>query len=223
MGPISSQLKQLGIGCSLGKLTGHWEEKDRLSSFKQATPETWLKDMENFYLETAKNHPGKDLIFVGYSLGALLGVLLTQMRMARFEKMILFAPALYLRPWAYFPKLLTPLGLTLPSAMPASIRANPGTPVSAYNTLFNLVKRFDPTDSLDSALIIMDPRDELVDFSRIQSWVQHQQNVTLLPIQNSTRIKHLITDEGFVGTEAWAAMWSAAKSAIELPATRSSV
>ena len=146
MRPIANRLERLGIGCTLCRLTGHWEQNNRLKLLKQATPETWLKDVEQQYLKMAEKYPNNDFILVGFSMGALLGILLAQSGKASFQKSLLFAPALYLRWWSYLPALLTPFALNLPSATPRSMRANSGTPVSAYNALFALVKQLDPPE-----------------------------------------------------------------------------
>ena len=159
MEPIAKELAVRGISTSVGKLTGHWEADARLMSLRKATAELWLSDAQTFFEEAQRAHPDKNLIFVGFSLGALLGLRLAQVKRVDFHRLILLAPPIALHPWSYFPKYVPLLNFILPSAMPRTSRANRGTPVAAYRSLFKLIAQTQSRQPLPRTLMILNPRD----------------------------------------------------------------
>ncbi len=223
MTPLAKLLGGMGIDSTLAQLTGHFESEARAQAFGTVTAELWLSDAANAYRQAVERHPGKEIILAGNSLGALLGLRLSQTSRVRFEKMILFAPAIHLRPWSYFPRLLGTLNIRLPSGMPKAIRANSGTPISAYEALFQLVRRFEPDFVHPPALVVMDPRDELVSYAKVRAWTQRNPANRLLTIKSPARFKHLLTDQTFVGEANWRLIGNAIKELIEPQAIRANV
>jgi len=199
MRAFDQELHRLGLKTAIGHLTGHYESHDRLNILRRATADQWLHDAEEFYRANADD----ELIWVGFSLGALVGLVLAQNPKFKFSKMILLAPAIYLRPWSHLPKFLKAKSLVLPSAMPANTRANRGTPVGAYQAMFDLIGRFDIHQLRTPSLTIISPLDELVDARKVQKNLPK-----VLTLKPGLKIQHLVTDEKFVGSENWQKMWA---------------
>ena len=152
---------------------------------------------------------------VGFSLGGLLGAdLLASFPDVCFDKMVLFAPAFKLHGINYLVKLLSPFPrLVVPSFSSAPYRMNRGTPMAAYNTLFEAIKHFNkhlgPKLNIPT-IIFMDKQDELVSFrglkrlvdkEKLDQWKFHL--VQKEKAEVKVKMKHIILDEQSVGENMW--------------------
>lgn len=152
------------------------------------------------------------LFFLGYSEGALWAL---NSDPGLFKKMILFAPPIFLRlRTRIFQKGVSylPEGFPIPSFNLKEYREQSYLQARAYHQLFELhtnayarLQSF----SKNSVLVVVDPRDEMLDFHRLEKFAQ--ENLPAWKIWTlstpSTRLfrhyHHLIIDESRVGTEQW--------------------
>lgn len=234
MQSIIAELNAAGIDVLNLSLRGHGnnylpshglsDDEARLVSFQTVTYRLWMNEMYTAYLKVRERAIRKNVpvYFIGYSLGALMGCdLLLSEPDAAFDRMILFAPALRITADSYLLKALAPFpNVVIDSLSPAYYRSNKGTPVAAYNALFDAVGHFDRTANakLDKpTLIFIDEKDEFVPFSKLTDMIR-QQNLEHWQIHLVRKDKnisedisyHLIIDRGCVGKE----MWSQIKEAI---------
>ncbi|MBF0207992.1 MAG: hypothetical protein HQK53_14025 [Oligoflexia bacterium] len=152
--------------------------------------DVWRQEVFSAYFE-GREYADKHklpLIFVGYSLGGLLGIdlmevaLRRQPQFRRFDKMVLLAPALRLRWHASLIKLLYFVGgeVMLPSLAPVYYRAKDATSINAYKAIWNLLDGIErPLSDFDNSgvscqvpvLVVMDSQDELVDYGAIKNFI----------------------------------------------------
>jgi hypothetical protein len=116
-------------------------------------------------------------------------------------------------------RLLNPFpNFVLPSFSPRRYLANQGTPVAAYQAVFDTLAHFEKSPSRKinvPALVFIDPQDELISFEGLEALIrtQHLDDWELSMVIKSaddpeTRIHHLIIDEASVGKGAWRRMMS---------------
>lgn len=190
----------------------------RLEAAPSATAERWRQEVLCGYslARQAADAAGGRLVFVGMSLGGLLGVDLLENGPdhVAVDSMILFAPALRVRPETRVVKLLSfAPTLGIPSMAPVAYRANDVTPVAAYLAVFELIDRLDrirrrrvnvPT------IALLDDGDEIVDkdalrtfrnvngLGRWRLWSVHKSAGAMRGAPH-----HLIIDDRSVGHATW--------------------
>lgn len=158
--------------------------------------------------------------FVGFSLGALLGLewlsAQTELSEPSINKMVLIAPAIA-TPWysRTAVSIISWLGrtFTMPSRSPKHYRANSGTSVAAYQALFAIKKsllsqKFKNTNL--PALILIDQYDELIPLDEIKDIIaQHRLSRWQLEVvdnrfaHDNYGFRHLMVDEEAVGKPLW--------------------
>jgi len=230
MKSIITRLTDCGIDALNLSLHGHGDNyshldsidtaKVRLESFKKVSYQLWIDEIYKAY-NVAKNrsdHRAVPLFFVGYSLGGLIGLDLFASRPeVKFDRMILFAPALKMHLRNYLLRLLSPFPrLTIPSFTLMSYQSNDGTPMAAYNALFESYKHFHQNMSLKinvPTVIFIDIKDEIVSFKRLKKMVEKQELdqwafhiVQKEKTAEPGKIHHLIIDELSTGKDVWIEM-----------------
>lgn len=192
----------------------------RLESFKRVSYEVWRNETHIGYRQTylrSMELGNVPIFFVGFSLGGLMGCdLFATLPDARFDRLVLFAPALKIRKYSYTLRLLSPFPYFIfPSAAPEDYRCNRGTSIAAYSALYtaiaNLAKHM--TNKLNvPTLVFVDQQDELVSYKGIKRMVE-QENLTqwsLCSIQKESsagkQYHHLIIDDSAVGYTVWKKM-----------------
>ncbi|MGD2187734.1 MAG: alpha/beta hydrolase [Desulfobacterales bacterium] len=227
MESIIAAMTAAGIDCLNLSLRGHGENysqldnidsaEARMASFKSVSYRLWRAEIYQAYQQAKiKSNRYRTCVFlVGFSTGGLLGVdLLTSNPYIKFDKMVLFAPALKMRNRNYLLKTISPFpGLVVPSFGPDDYLANKGTPVAAYNALFEASKHFEK--NLDHkinipAVIFIDKQDELISFSGLKAMIEKQKldQWKLHPVKKDERtaeieMHHIIIDEASVGKKMW--------------------
>lgn len=191
--------------------------KARIESFKTVSYKLWIDETYRAYKHIWKRGDKKNvsLFFVGFSLGGLLGAdLFASFQDVRFDKMVLFAPAFKLHGINYIAKLLSPFPqLVVPSFSSAPYRMNRGTPMAAYNTLFETIKHFKkhlgPKLNIPT-IIFIDKQDELVSYrglkrlvekEKLDQWKFHL--VQKEKPEVKVKMNHIILDEESVGKNMW--------------------
>jgi alpha-beta hydrolase superfamily lysophospholipase len=227
MESIIAEMTAAGIDCLNLSLRGHGENyshlnntdsaEARMASFKSVSYRLWRTETYQAYQQvTNRSNRYKTCLFlVGFSMGGLLGVdLFTSNPYVKFDKIVLFAPALKMHNRNYLLRTMSPFpGLMVPSFGPSSYRANEGTPMAAYNALFEAAKHFeknlDPKINVP-AVIFIDKQDELISFSGLKNMIQKQNldrwNLHLVKKdETATEIEmhHIIIDEASVGKHMW--------------------
>jgi alpha-beta hydrolase superfamily lysophospholipase len=215
MNDIVSELNKKNILVLRVSLTGH---RGDLKEFKRVERSDWLIDLLHAYriaLEKAESL-GIPLYFVGYSLGCpvVLDLMISHKEVS-FDKTVFFAPAIALRNYTHLIKLFNIFGKTavIPGRTPHQYRANFGTPVSAYNALFQHINKINSTGygrlNIET-LIFLDPKDELVSHKALQRLIFSERLDKWHFISISTDLKnpgnkyhHLMIDPDTAGEEAW--------------------
>jgi esterase/lipase len=213
-------LSLLGHGKNYSHRDGIDTARARLESFKKASYQLWIDEIYKAY-KAAKNrsdHRNVPLFFVGYSLGGLIGLDLFASRPEiKFDRMVLFAPALKMHLRNYLLRVLSPFPrLTIPSFTLMSYQSNAGTPMAAYNALFESYKHFHQNMNLKinvPTVIFIDKKDEIVSFKRLKKMVEKQELdqwafhiVQKGKSGDAGRIHHLIIDELSTGKDVWKEM-----------------
>jgi len=221
--PIIESLNAKGIYVLNLCLAGHSDvvknESDKrllLKAFKNATRKVW-QDQISIAIEVLKDlSQSRPRVLVGYSGGAVLSLELIQRLDIRFDKFLLFAPAISFRNTHRLLRYLPFNTLLIPSLLDEAYRSNPGTPVSAYKAIFATSQschKHEISTCLNiPALIVMDPKDEMLSFQSIKRFIDEKrlENWRLLAVDGGAgqgNYHHLITNKEFVGENNWQIIW----------------
>jgi len=235
MQPIISKLTEAGIDVLGLSLRGHGEnfhhgngadeDAARLEAFKNVSFQLWLNEAHLAYLQLKERgrEKGVPLFLTAYSLGGLIGLdLFADNAGVAFDKLVLLAPAIRLHASVYLERVLSPFPrLVIPSMAPKAYLANKkGTPIAAYNALFDALDRFDKTAGPKlnvPALIFIDQRDEFIPLKKLKNLVEekrwHQWKFYIVEKDRSVRNKtfyHHIIDASSTGKNVWQNMMEAA-------------
>jgi pimeloyl-ACP methyl ester carboxylesterase len=200
-------------------------ESARLESFKNASYPLWTNEAYLAYLQVRQRGQQKQVpvFLTAFSIGGLIGLdLLASHPDVYFNKIVLLAPAIYLRITIYLERALAPFPrLVIPSLADDAYLANKkGTPVAAYNVLFEALDHFEdnagPKLNVPS-LIFIDEEDEfiplwglkkLVEEHNLDQWkfyiVQKEDEM------GAGTFHHHIIDASSTGEKVWQEMMSAA-------------
>ena len=206
------------------------------AEMRRVTREQWLEDLYAVYQQARAEADTfhLPLIYMGYSLGGLMGLDLWQTRSLsenpiRYDKLVLLAPAMATHAWINFVLLIRGIldpKLIIPSLNKRAYAAVPeGTSIAAYSALFEaqhevLVR--DIPDPLIPAKIFIDPQDELVSKDGLQQFIEDKKlvNWTIEEIHKeklaSISIRHLILDSATLGPDVYAKMIEKINSFIDL-------
>jgi len=237
MKSIITQLTASGIDALNVSLRGHGEnfthrdgvdsDKARLEAFKAATYQVWTNEAYLAYLQVRERAAQKKVpvFLIGFSLGGLIGLdLFSSYQDIYFDRMILFAPAIKLYAIHYLVRLLSPFpGFIIPSLAPNSYLANKkGTPVAAYDALFDGLKNFDKNANSKinvPTLIFIDEQDEFIPTPGLKKFIREKRldQWRIYAVQKGKNVKfgtfhHHIIDDESAGKTVWQAMMNAATS-----------
>ena len=231
MQTIISVLAGSGIDVLRLSLRGHGEnythrtdideEQARLEAFKAVTFPLWLNEAYLAYTQVREKAAQKKvpLFFVGFSLGGLIGLdLFASQPEVHYDRMILFAPAIKLHSLHYLGRILSPMSrLVIPSMAPDSYLSNKkGTPVAAYNALFEGLKHFEKHVSRRlnvPTLIFIDENDEFIPAQAFKKLKKEKKLdrwrlyiVEKEAAANRDAFHHHIIDESSTGKTVWQKM-----------------
>ncbi len=192
----------------------------RLEAFKTVYYRLWLDETYQAYHIIRERSAQKKVpvFFIGFSLGGLMGVdLLASYPDVCFDRMVLLAPALSMHAVNYTAKLLSLFPrLVIPSFTLAGYRANSGTPMAAYNSVFEAVNHFNENVSPKinvPTLVFIDEQDELISYRGLKRLVKNEQldQWKFYQVQKGKtgvkeKMRHLIIDEPSVGKDVWQKM-----------------
>ncbi|MGB5747758.1 MAG: alpha/beta fold hydrolase [Desulfobacterales bacterium] len=190
MGPIINNLTRSGIdvlGLSLrghGANYAHRDDMDataaRMTTFKYVSYSLWANEAYLAYMQVELRAQQRQVpvFLVAFSLGGLIGLdLLVSNPDVHFDKAVLLAPAVSLRATIYLERALSWLPrLVIPSLANEAYLANKkGTPVAAYNALFEALYHFEenagPKLNLPT-LVFIDEQDEFIPLWGLKNLVE---------------------------------------------------
>lgn len=224
MSAIEDTLRNDGIDVLRVRLAGH---NNNINIFKMVTAEMWERDILRSYCiadERADRYQ-LPLYYVGYSLGGVMGVAApSKFSHVRFDKMVLFAPALSIRRTPFILRILNTLNpLTI---IPNLFNRNNGAasaigvPVTAYLATFKIadfVSKQTRRNAINvPTLVFYDLRDELISPSGIRGFVSGYRldkwklyEVHKRPFSWQSMFHHMMIDPGAVGRARWQQMTAA--------------
>jgi esterase/lipase len=192
-----------------------------IEDMQNVTRSDWLHDAYSQYCQakTIAENGRLPLYLLGFSLGALVYEVLMNVETAtpvQFEKMILFAPAVAVKPAARAVLWLQPFTndrSIIRSVSPEEYRAQTGASIVAYKTVFDM------EESLCSAsfrncnahtIIFIDKKDEMVSLGILRKRI-NQYNLTNWRIYEVTnngavirpQYHHLLIDKRCVSASTW--------------------
>lgn len=189
----------------------------RLETFKGVSYPLWFQETCGGY-EQARQSARQNqvpLFLIGFSYGGLMGLdLLASREEVRFQRAVLFAPALSLHGWDYAIRLFSPFPrMVIPALAPVDYLANPGTPMAGYNALFETLDHFEshigPRLNIPT-LVVMDPGDELVSLDGLKRLAEehHLDRWRFYPVRNHRSVlkgmlRHIVIDETSLGEVVW--------------------
>ena len=205
-----------GHGGNYDKTANVDDSKARMETFKTVSYKLWIKETYRAYGLAGNRSREKQvpLFLIGFSLGGLMGAtLFASYPDVYFNRMVLLAPAIYIHKIYYLAKLLSPFPrLVIPSFLIKSYCSNRGTPVVAYNALFEGIEHLKNhmASKLNvPTLIFIDTQDELVSHRRLKRIIKNGElhQWKLHPVKKNAGAKekmhHLIIDESSIGKDAW--------------------
>lgn len=235
MQPIVSKLTESGIDVLCLSLRGHGEnythgngsseDQARLAAFKNVSCQLWMNEAYLAYLQLKERgaEKGVPLFLTAFSLGGLIGLdLFASKPDVRFDRLVLFAPAIRLHAAIYLERLLAPFPrLVIPSMAPKNYLANKkGTPIAAYNALFDGLDRFNKNTGQKlnvPTLVFIDPQDEFIPLRKLKELVEKQRwnqwQFFIVEKDKSARNEtfyHHIIDASATGETVWQVMMKAA-------------
>jgi esterase/lipase len=175
MRSLTDWFNSQGCDSILVKFSGHYEDPFNNSDM---SAEAWRQDMVNGYeaaTSLARQH-NMPLFFLGYSLGALLGMdlVLSTGNDNAIVKQVLLAPAIAIRNTASILKLLFWWNsLSLPSFTPAKYRANKKLSIIAYKSMFSIEAGISHSNRQTSipTLAVIDNMDELISTKKLDTFL----------------------------------------------------
>ena len=191
--------------------------KARMETFKAISYKLWTKETYRAYRLAGNRGREKQvpLFLIGFSLGGLMGAtLFTSYPDVYFNRMVLIAPAIYIHNIYYIAKLFSSFPrLVIPSFFIKSYCSNRGTPVAAYNALFEGIEHFNKNMAQKlnvPTIIFINKQDELVSYRKIKRVIKNRglNQWRLHPVKKhetgaERTMNHLIIDESSIGKEAW--------------------
>ncbi len=176
-------------------------------------PDRWEEKFNNGYDEALEHAQilERPLYFVGYSLGALMGMhFLATHPHHQIKKLSLFAPASHTRLYTRIPSLLFYLfpKSALPSFNLPDYRSREVTTLLEYKKMHELQKEIKENDFYLPTLVIQNPKDELVDSSELTKFASSNSYWSTLEISNREsqlpkKYHHLMIDENSCGQPMW--------------------
>ena len=225
MEAIISILNTNGIDCLNLSLRGHGSnftpidsispDEARMIAFKSVSYPLWKTEAYKAYQMAKKKGDlfGRPLFLIGFSMGGLLGVdLMASNPNVRFDKMVLFAPAIAMLQRNYLIQVFSPFpNLVIPSA---GYEPNDGTPMAAYNALFDMHEHFkdhlEPRKINMPTVVFIDKADELVSYATLKQMVEDENldQWKVHPVRKDETAKevdmhHFIIDAAAVGNATW--------------------
>jgi alpha-beta hydrolase superfamily lysophospholipase len=219
--PLAVELNNIGIDVLRLTLQGHGGQAEfRAAAFLAVDADSWLHQALCAYEELRAEADAREVpaFLVAFSLGGLVGAELVSSGPGHvaFDRMVLLAPAIRTRWYVRGARLLRfwP-GLVVPSAAPPAERANPGTPIAAYEALFALEERMRSPSARRlnvPTLVLVDEEDEVVSAEAMREMLTEYglhrwTGASIRKAEDATGKRHHgVTAPEHVGRATWTAM-----------------
>ena len=213
---LRQRLLKAGISVVMVTLDGHQQD---YQAFEKVTSAGWLQNLrEGFECALQMNPNCLPIHALGYSLGALLQlVYLTKYDDLRPDKLIYLAPGIVTHRYI---DALKWIAFVAPSRYSIRSRSQPGyaahqrLPMQAYPVLFRLQRelKLSPNKQLlnQDSLVVIDPKDELVSFTRILQFKAVNQlsnwkiqSLEIASEEKQNKYHHLIYDRPAMTAMQW--------------------
>ena len=234
MGPIINNLTRSGIDVLGLSLRGHganYAHRDdmeaaeaRMETFKYVSYPLWANEAYLAYMQVQRRARQKQVpvFLVAFSIGGLIGLdLLVSNPDVHFDKIVLLAPAISLHPTIYLERALSPFPrLVIPSLADDAYLANiKGTPVAAYNALFEALYHFEENAGSKlnvPTLVFIDEQDEFIPLRGLKNLVEERKldQWEFYIVQKEKEMQtgtfhHHILDASSTGETVWRDMMTA--------------
>jgi alpha-beta hydrolase superfamily lysophospholipase len=234
MKSIIDSLTRAGIDVLSLSLRGHGKnyapregldaDAARMVTFKNVSYPLWTNEAYLAYKQTQKRAQQRQVpvFLAAFSIGGLIGLdLFATHSDVHFDRIVLFAPAISLRATIYLERMLSPFpSLVIPSLADDAYLANKqGTPVAAYNALFDALYHFEENAGPNlnvPTLIFIDQQDEFIPLGGLRNLAdEHQLNQWKFYIVEKEEalgtgtFHHHIFDASSTGEKVWQEMMSA--------------
>jgi alpha-beta hydrolase superfamily lysophospholipase len=178
-------------------------------AFLSITASEWEQDARRFHAEGAARAQELGVPFhhLAYSMSALIFAALPELR---FNRRVLFAPALSLHAW--YPAAIA-IATLLPwlkfrSRIPEGFSANPVSGMRSARAMHWFRQRWNGAPDGTPTLIWADPRDELVNARALQAMAARSPTWEFRAVSTASctlprRFHHLIITEAAVGATEW--------------------
>ena len=218
---LMNEFHKTGYDCYLVQLKGHGSNYNhnlnknitdsKLDAFKNAKFNDWLDDFDNVYKKIKNNY--SEFVVVGYSLGGLVSLNYLEINKVKVDKLFLIAPSIAIHSLNYSVKFLSFIPtLVIPSLAPKTYRANKGTPVNAYLSLYKGIEIFEKlsTNYINiKSLIILNENDELVSYDKTKKLINKKRlnnwevvKISKRNVEKDLDYEHLIIDAKSLG-DSW--------------------
>lgn len=200
--PLKRSLTKLGFKVHLFSLAGHQEYNQKLD----------LNNSLTFLEQQFDNLQAEEYYCLGFSQGGLVLELLPDRIKQKIKRQVLLAPALAVKQ-KYFLNTITkflPARIPLISLVPKQISKFSWLSVAYFDLLFSQINQFQKLKpSPVPTLVLVDPRDELIDVPALTSIVQKNPKwqLELFPRPNLPLITlgqgHILFFPKYFTKEAW--------------------
>lgn len=213
MASAQKYFEELGYECHNLILSGH---KKKLPSIKLLHKQ-WRNNIKEAYDISRKKNP-QELIFIGFSLGALSCVNASQHFKLKWDKIIFFSPALALRSRvSFFTPFFYLQAFPIPSFTPYRIMKYWVLPSSYIRSIQLLIKELKPELITENLLIISSKRDEVLNWKNVEKKCsQYGKNVRQVYVKEKRRkwndYGHLTAGPKYMSKNDWAAVEEQLKS-----------
>lgn len=234
MNSIIDNLTRTGIDVLSLSLRGHGENfahredmdaaAARLETFKEVSYPLWANETYLAYKQAQESAQQRQVpvFLTAFSIGGLIGLdLFASNSDVHFDRMVFFAPAISLRATIYLERVVSPFPrLVIPSLADDEYLSNEkGTPVAAYNALFDALYHFEDTvgPRLNvPTLIFIDKQDEFIPLGGLKTLVEehglNQWKFYIVQKEKETGVgtfHHHIFDASSTGEGVWRDMMAA--------------
>lgn len=190
------------------------------SDMHTVNADIWEKELIDGYAQIKKCFPDIPIYLVAYSLGSLLAMSV-QLKVGKrlFDRQVLLAPALAIKPYTRLALAICKLFPFLPSRSPREYLANrKGITAEAYRALFQLEKDLQMFEDFATinipTRVMMRPEDELISYRATARFmeVHNLDRWRIVPLVDKTCAicplcyRHLIVDRNSAGGAIWSQM-----------------
>ena len=184
----------------------------------------WIATLESKVQAAAKESPTKKVSILGFSLGALISVLLfSQSENIPVDKFYGLAPGFWPNFWRIYraiAKISSPLSFDFPSLASSSYRANASVHPQLYFALFEAARIAHQDHNRDRfkhihGRVVVHPRDLLVSARKARSWVRKNTSWEFdaeLIKDSRSLLNHMLIDKWCMGEKHFEVLLSDIKN-----------